>query len=190
VAPPADADDLEAIRRVLAGEPDAFRHLVDKYGHSIVNLAFRMTGNAADAEDLAQDAFLHAYAKLAGFRIGSRFHPWLYTIALNLCRNHLRRKSLLRWIPLHGARGGPAVQRLDPAAHAPDPEQQLLADEGEARLQAAVAALPVIYHEVFVLRQAQELSYEEIAEVTGLPLGTVEVRLFRARKRLLKVLAE
>jgi RNA polymerase sigma-70 factor (ECF subfamily) len=185
---PADADDLEAIRAVLAGEEEAFRRLVDKYSPSIFNLTYRMTGDPADAEDLAQEAFLQAFSKLADFRVGSRFHPWLYTIALNLCRNHLRRKAIVRWLPLHFERDGDTPMRIDPPDNAMNPEQALLDQEGEHRLAKAIAALPVKYREVFILRQSEGLSYEEIAQVTGLPMGTVEVRLYRARNRLIQSL--
>jgi RNA polymerase sigma-70 factor (ECF subfamily) len=185
--PPAEADDLEAIRAVLSGEEEAFRHLVDKYASSIFNLAYRMTGNAADAEDLAQEAFLQAFARLRDFRVGSRFHPWIYTIAINLCRSHLRRRSLPRWLAPPRERGEEVPQPELPEP-SPDPEQALLSREAEASLRKAVRDLPSKYREVFVLRQSQELSYEEIAALLGLPLGTVEVRLFRARRLLLKSL--
>jgi RNA polymerase sigma-70 factor, ECF subfamily len=188
VAPPADADDLEAIRSVLAGDEDAFRILVDKYGTSIFNLAYRMTGRAADAEDLAQEAFLQAFARLRDFRVGLRFHPWLYTIALNLCRNHLRRRAILKWVPIGVRRPGDERPPAEFRGTSLDPEQALLEQEGERRLQDAIQALPLKYREVFLLRQAQELSYEEIAEVTGLKASTVEVRLFRARQKLLAAL--
>jgi RNA polymerase sigma-70 factor (ECF subfamily) len=185
--PPADAEDLESVRAVLSGDEDAFRRLVDKHGRSIFNLAYRMTGNAADAEDLAQEAFLQAYARLGDFRVGSRFHPWIYTIALNLCRSHRRRRSLPRWLapPRERQAERPEPELTEPS---PDPEQALLAREAEEGLQRAVAELPAKYREAFVLRQSQELSYEEIAALLDLPLGTVEVRLFRARRRLLKSL--
>jgi RNA polymerase sigma-70 factor (ECF subfamily) len=186
--PPADADDLESIRLVLAGEADAFRHLVDKYGRSVFNLAYRMTGRTADAEDLTQETFLQAFARLGDFRVGSRFHPWLYTIALNLCRNHLRRRGLLRWLPLQLEPGAERPAEIEPVEPGPDPEDRLLEREGEERLQKALAALSPKYREVFLLRQSRELSYEEIAQVTGVPLGTVEVRLFRARQQLLAAL--
>jgi len=189
-SPPADADDLEAIRNVLSGDANAFRTLVDKYSDSIVHLAYRLTGSRTDAQDLAQDAFLQAFARLGDFRVGARFHPWLYTIALNLCRNHLRRRSILKWVPLSGASRADRRGAIDPPERAPDPEAVLLDREAETRLQSAVEALPLKYREVFLLRQAQGLSYEDIAAVTGLPLGTVEVRLFRARKRLLAALGK
>ncbi|HXB56668.1 MAG TPA: sigma-70 family RNA polymerase sigma factor [Vicinamibacteria bacterium] len=185
--PPAEEEDLEAIRAVLSGDDEAFRPLVDKYSRSIFNLAYRMTGNAADAEDMAQEAFLQAFARLGDFRVGSRFHPWLYTIALNLCRSHLRRRSLPRWLASPREREEEG-REPELSERSPDPEQAFLAREAEEGLQTAVASLPVKYREVFVLRQSQELSYEEIAALLGLPLGTVEVRLFRARRLLLKSL--
>src|SRR6266446_1518686 len=185
-SPAADAEDQEAIRAALSGDQEGFRRLVDKYAGSIFNLAYRMTGNPADAEDLAQEAFLQAYARLQDFRLGARFHPWIYTIALNLCRSHLRRRSLPRWLPVLRGRGEDRAPEAEISDGSPDPEQALLAREAEERLQKAIDALPSKYREVFVLRQSQELSYEEIAGLLGLPLGTVEVRLFRARRLLLK----
>lgn len=184
---PPEAEDTEAIRAALSGDEEAFRLLVDKHARSIFNLAYRMTGNAADAEDLAQETFLQAFARLRDFRLGSRFHPWIYTIALNLCRSHRRRRWLPQWVPLLG-RGGEERPEPEPPEPSPNPEQGLLAQEAEESLQNAIEALPSKYREVFVLRQAQSLSYEEIAGLLGLPLGTVEVRLFRARRLLLKSL--
>lgn len=183
-----DAEDQEAIRAVLAGDREAFRSLVEKYSRSILNLGYRMTGNAADAEDLTQESFLKAYARLGEFRLGARFHPWLYTIALNLCRTQLRRKALLQWRSSAPSGEGDGVTVAEPRESAPDPERRLLEREADRRLQDAVRALPAKYREVFVLRQAQGLRYEEIAELLGLPLGTVEARLFRARRRVLESL--
>src|SRR5260370_40751318 len=138
-SPAADAEDQEAIRAALSGDQEGYRRLVDKYAGSIFNLAYRMTGNPADAEDLAQEAFLQAYARLQDFRVGSRFHPWIYTIALNLCRSHLRRRSLPRWLSLPRERED---ERPEPELpeRSPDPEQALLAREAEEGLQKAVAA--------------------------------------------------
>jgi RNA polymerase sigma-70 factor (ECF subfamily) len=190
MAKPADAaaEDLESIRAVLSGDPEAFRGLIDRYSDSVFNLAYRMTGNVADAEDLAQDAFLQAYQSLSAFRVGARFHPWIYTITLNLCRSHLRRRALRKWLPLGPERGQERPSAPELPDRSADPEQQLLGQEAEEGLQKAVQALPSKYREVFVLRQTQALSYEDIASLLGLPLGTVEVRLFRARRLLLKSL--
>jgi RNA polymerase sigma factor (sigma-70 family) len=184
-----DAADRQAIRDALAGDPEAFRCVVERHSGSIFNLAYRMTGNAADAEDLTQESFLQAYARLRDFRVGARFHPWIYTIALNLCRSHLRRRSFSRWLSLTRPPSPEGAVMPEPVAPAPDPEQALLSLESEKCLGRAIEALPSKYREVFVLRQAQGLSYEAIAGLLGLPLGTVEARLFRARRRLLDSLA-
>ncbi len=184
-----DAADQQAIRNTLAGDREAFRRVVERHSASIFNLAYRMTGNPADAEELTQESFLQAFTRLGDFRLGARFHPWIYTIALNLCRSHLRRRSLSRWLLPARPREPEGAVQPEPVAPAPNPEQELLAREGEERLRRAIEALPPRYREVFVLRQAQGLSYEEIAAVLRLPLGTVEARLFRARRRLLDALA-
>lgn len=184
-----DAADQQAIQAALAGDPEAFRRVVERHSGSIFNLAYRMTGDSADAEDLTQESFLQAYARLRDFRLGARFHPWIYTIALNLCRSHLRRRSLSRFLSLTRPAEPKGVVPPEPAAPAPDPEQALLSRESERCLQRAIEALPPKYREVFVLRQAQGLSYEAIAGLLQLPLGTVEARLFRARRRLLDSLA-
>src|SRR6266545_2314475 len=151
--PAADADDGEAIRAVLSGDQEAFRRLVEKYAGSIFNLAYRMTGNPADAEDLAQEAFIQAYARLQAFRIGSRFHPWIYTIALNLCRSHLRRRSLPRWLPSPRRRGEDRPPAAEIPARSPAPGRAVLAREAEDPLKRATNALPPKYRKVFVLPQ-------------------------------------
>ncbi len=185
-----DAADQQAIRNTLAGDNEAFRRVVERHSASIFNLAYRMTGSSADAEELTQESFLQAFTRLRDFRLGARFHPWIYTIALNLCRSHLRRRSLARWLlPARPSEPEGGLPPPEPAAATPDPEQELLAREADERLRLAIEALPPRYREVFVLRQAQGLSYEQIAGLLGLPLGTVEARLFRARRRLLDSLA-
>ena len=184
----SDEDDAAAVRAVLGGDREAFRRLVDRHARSILSLAYRLTGNAADAEDLTQESFLQAYARLPEFRLGARFHPWLYTIALNLCRSHLRKRALVRWFAPAARRPDDRAAVSEPRAPVRDPEQELLAEEAEQCLHDAVRALPPKYREVFVLRQAQGLAYEEIAALLALPLGTVETRLFRARRLLLESL--
>ena len=180
--------EAEAIERAKRGDAESFEALYGLHKRRVYSLCLRMTGNTAEAEDLTQESFLQAFARLQDFRLGARFHPWIYTIALNLCRSHLRRRSLSRWLwPARSDEPARPVPR-EPPARSPDPEQELLAREAELRLRSAIQGLPARYREVFVLRQAQGLSYEEIASVLGLPLGTVEVRLFRARRRLLQSL--
>ena len=135
-----------------------------------------------DAEDVAQEAFVAAYDRRATYRAhGEPFRPWLYRIAVNRCLDRLRAQSRR-----------PALVEIaalpEPLGTEPDPLDALLLGESEARLQEAVAALPPKLRAVFLLRHLDDLSYDEIAAATGLPIGTVKTHLFRARAQLRQAL--
>jgi len=183
-------EDIVLIKETLAGKKEAFGHLVNKYKNSIFNLAYRLSGSYHDAEDVSQETFLQAYKKLKEFKIGLKFHTWLYTIALNICRNKLKRKSILKVVSLDKPI---ATEDSEVIWEIPDknasPEEILIQKEERKRIGEKVHALPLKYRSVFLLRYTEGLTYEEISQVTGLPLGTVEVRLFRARTILIKSLS-
>jgi RNA polymerase sigma-70 factor (ECF subfamily) len=179
---PTDEALAERVRR--DGDAAAFGLLVGRYRARVVALSRRMlsSGGAAandDAEDVAQEAFVAAYHKRATYRGGTPFRPWLYRIAVNRCLDRLRARG--RQPGMHSVDDLP-----EPAASEPDsdPLDALLADECEERLREAVAALPPKHRAVFLLRHVDDLSYEEIAAATDLPMGTVKTHLFRARARL------
>ncbi len=133
-----------------------------------------MLGNREEACDAVQEIFLRAYRALPKFRLGARFHTWLYTIALNWLRSRLRSRR---------SRSA-AEARLLPAPCGPDPADVALDREAERLAAAALSRLSTRYREPFVLRHSQELSIREIGQVLGLPEGTVKVRLHRARHML------
>ena len=175
-----DTGDEGLAERVRAsGDVAAFSILVTRYRGRLVALARRMlTGsNSDEAEDVAQEAFVAAYDKRASFRKGEPFRPWLYRIAVNRCLDRLRMQSRRPSTVEIGSLPEPALPGSDPI-------NALLSYEEEERLQEAVAALPPKLRTVFVLRHLDDLSYDEIAVVTGLPLGTVKTHLFRARADL------
>ena len=178
-------DEALAERVRSSGDVAAFSMLVTRYRGRLIALARRMLpGSSSDeAEDMAQETFVAAYAKRTSFRKGEPFRPWLYKIAVNRCLDRLRALSRR-----------PVTIEIDslsePKTFGNGPEELLLSTENEARLQAAVAALPPKLRAVFVLRHLDDLSYEEIATATGLPLGTVKTHLFRARAELRTALAE
>ncbi len=181
-----EAGDEALAERVRAsGDAAAFSLLVHRYRGRVIALARRMlTGsNSDEAEDVAQEVFVAAFDKRASFRRGEPFRPWLYRIAVNRCLDRLRSQSRR-----------PATLDIgsvpEPSLRGADPIDALLAEEGEARLREAVAALPPKLRAVFVLRHLDDLSYEEIAQASGLPLGTVKTYLFRARADLRAALAE
>lgn len=182
----ASSDEALAERVRATGDADAFALLVARYRARLIALTRRMLvtscGSTDEAEDIAQEAFVAAYDKRLSYRRGEPFRPWLYRIALNRCLDRLRiqarRPSLRIW------------DDADIQAAAPEPEAALLLSEREARLSQAVAALAPKYRAVFILRHLDDLSYEEIAQATELPLGTVKTHLFRARAQLRAALSD
>jgi RNA polymerase sigma-70 factor (ECF subfamily) len=181
-----EAGDEALAERVRAtGDVAAFGVLVTRYRARIIALARRMLAAATpdEAEDVAQEAFVAAYDKRGSFRRGEPFRPWLYRIAVNRCLDRLRAQSRRPMLV-------EITSVPEPALAGGDPVDALLTEEGEQRLSAAVAALPPKLRAVFLLRHLDDLSYEEIAAATGVPLGTVKTHLFRARAHLRAALSE
>ena len=158
-------------------------HLGDAY-----SLARWITGNRADAEDVVQDACLRAFRAIGGLADGSA-RPWVLTIVRNTAYTWLRKNrpsAVLAVEDLEAVETAKAI-RGDPDGETP--ETKLIAEADAASLHAAIAALPISYRETMILRDSQELSYREIAAVTGVPIGTVMSRLARARRRVIATLA-
>lgn len=174
-APEGEPSDGELVRKTLDGERAAFGGLVRRYERIIGVLAFQKVGNAADAEDVAQEAFLKAYAALGELLDADRFGSWLYGIAFRVAIDHLRRRI----------RRGPMVS-IDAAEEPGDPRAGHDAERQETseRVQAAVGALPDKYRLVLTLRYQKHMSYQEIAAHLGEPAGTVANRIHRAAKMM------
>ncbi len=175
------SDEEEVIRQCLDGSEDAFAVLVDRYKAMVYNLAHRMLGDADTANDVAQESFIAAYEGLGKFRFGSKFSTWLYRIALNKCRDHLR--AARDTVPADDISG----TRSDPG---PSPEKAVSALQDSDLLQRALDALPAEYREVIILKHIQELDYAEIAAVTGAGITALKVRAHRGREMLRKLLEE
>ena len=173
--PPAEA---ELVSRARRGDDAAFGALVDSFAQVAFRTAFLVTGDAAEAEDAAQEAFVKAYRALDRFREGSPFRPWLLRIVGNTARN--RRRSAGRQLGLRLR----AQAQAPLAVSAPSPEADLLRDERRRTLLAAVEALPPDDRLVIGARYFLELPEAEIAALAGVARGTVKSRLFRARRRL------
>lgn len=175
-------DELRAIARAKKGDAEAFSALVEAYETSVYRLALRMCGNAHDAEEVTQEAFLAAWKGLPAFRGESKFSSWLYQLTSNAAIDFLRREKRHR-----GAT--PIEEEVDLAA--PGTPQQA-AEEAELReaLQQALDALTPEHRQIFLLRQMQQMSYEEIGRLLGLESGTVKSRLSRAKKQLRQILTQ
>ncbi len=168
----------ELIRRAQAGEADAFAGLVAEHQRFVYNLALRALSDPHDAEDVAQEAFVRAWVALPGFRRQAQFRTWLYRIVTNLCYSRLPR--LRREMAALGEQEAAALpdETLD------NPAAGLEASERRSVLHRQIEALPESYRVLVALRYQQELSYEEIARVVSLPIGTVKAGLHRAKARL------
>lgn len=175
-----EATERRTVARAQHGDTQAFGELVLAHQTFVYNLALRALGDPLDAQDLAQEAFLRAWQGLTGFRGASSFRTWLYRIVINLCYN--RSPQLKRDLARLSIEQDPAAEWLP--GNLPDPEQALEAQEQRAFLQRQIEALPTTYRLLVLLRYQQDLSYEEIAQVMGMPLGSVKTGLFRAHARL------
>ena len=176
------------IAEFLAGDRSAFDKLVLRYQDSIYNLCCRMLGDRDDADDCAQEVFVKAYRSLGRFRFDSGFSTWLYIIAVNTCRNHLKsaafrfRRKTVRFETMDGTENADTLS--DVADPAPSALVQMEQRERDLLVQEAVNALPHDAREVIVLRDIEGLPYEDIARITGYNPGTVKSKLSRARGQL------
>ena len=178
---PNEARLIELAQR---GDPSAFEALVQRHAHFVYNLAFRLVHDTHEAENLSQDAFVRAWQALPAFRGEARFTTWLYQIVTRLCYNRL--PGLRRDLAALDS----SEEGLEMPGDAPSPEAGMISAELRQELHHAIAALPEGYRLLLTLRHLQELSYEEIAQATGLPLGTVKTGIHRARQSLRKSLKE
>ncbi|MFQ5655906.1 MAG: RNA polymerase sigma factor [Candidatus Methylomirabilales bacterium] len=172
------AEEEETIRRCLSGQKEAYGLLVERYKTMIHNLAYRMVGNGAEAEDIAQETFIKGYVALRSFRGDCRFSTWLCRITLNKCKDLLRKR-----------RHGDAVVLPESQGNWANPGQVLEGRERGAAVQRALSRLPAKYREAVILRHLEDLDYPEVAEILGVPVGTVKVRAFRGREMLRTLLA-
>ena len=176
--------DRELVERVQKGDKEAFDVLVLKYQHKIVRQVSRFVRDLSEAQDVAQEVFLKAYRALPNFRGESAFYTWLYRIADNTAKNYLvaqKRRPPGSDIDLDDAEQYGAELALRENA---TPEHLLLRDEIEKTVFGAIEELPEELRTAITLRELEGLSYEEIAQAMGCPVGTVRSRIFRAREAI------
>jgi RNA polymerase sigma-70 factor (ECF subfamily) len=178
--------DGDLVTQAVAGREDGFEELVRRYQRPIAAYVYRMVGDYEAALDLTQEVFIKVYNSLRRYRPEFKFSTWIYKIAHNAAVDHLRR---------YGTRGGGGGAAraltgefdgeqydLPVESRRPSPEQESERAERRAEIELVVRSLPAAYRELVLLRHSHDMSYDEIAEVTNLPLGTVKNRLFRARE--------
>jgi len=188
----SDAALVEQCRR---GDMQAFGSLVAKYQDRIFNMIYRMCGRRADAEELAQEAFLKALERITQFRGQSQFYTWLFRIAANLTISHRRRGGRVRFQSLSGPEEfeqsqADALTAAMARRRSPAPEAAVMAAETHQRVMEALEELDDEFRLVVVLCDIEDMDYAQIAQVLGVPVGTVKSRLHRARCMLKEKLAD
>ena len=183
--------DWELIELFKKGKEEAFEEIVRRYQKKVYNTTYRIMGNPEDASDLAQEAFIRIYRSLRNFQGKSSFSTWLFTVTTNVCRDELRKRQRRLKVqslsePIEFEDGN--VER-EIADESMAPEVISLHRELTDEIQAVIEALPDEQKEAIVLRELQGFSYEEIAEITGVSLGTVKSRISRGRQNMKKELS-
>jgi RNA polymerase sigma-70 factor (ECF subfamily) len=183
-------EDLKLIHRCKRGEEAAFGEVLARYRSPIYNLCWRMTRNDEDARDLGQEVFIKVFRLLDRYDEQYAFSSWLFRIATNHCIDHLRRQRL-RFLSVERDGGSDDEDvEMQIASEGPQPDVVMERSEALEKLEEVIADLPPHYRVITLLRHDQELSYEEIAEVLQLPLGTVKARIHRARNMIQQMLVE
>jgi RNA polymerase sigma-70 factor (ECF subfamily) len=184
----AHLPDVELVQTAVAGREASFEELVSRYQRPIAAYVYRMVGDYDSALDLTQEVFIKVYNSLSRYRSEFKFSTWIYKIAHNAAIDHLRRHAVRE----HALTGSVDGDRAEVAIESRrlTPEQESERRERCSEIESVVQLLQPSYRELIVLRHSHDLSYDEIAEVTGLPLGTVKNRLFRAREAMRDVLLE
>ena len=172
------ADERRAIEAVLAGDRKAFRLLVERHQRGIYNVIYRLVHSAADSEDLAQQAFLSAFDALGRFDLEARFSSWIYRIAINLAKDHLKSRQR-----------GEQPSTVEPSeamfsGRVPSTDQLAVSAERQKLMMEALQALSFKDREVLVLKDLEELSYEEMREILHRPITALKIRVVRARAKL------
>lgn len=180
--------DAELVAATQGGDRQAFGALVERHQERLFNTLLRVLGNADDASEVLQDAFVQAYTKLDSFRGSSQFYTWMYRVALNLACSHRRRSKRHREeVSIDAMKSNIGQEPIDNEV---SPDERLHRSEQAEVVQAALLKLSDEHRQILVLREMEDCSYDKIAEILQMPVGTVRSRLFRARVQMKELLVE
>lgn len=182
------AEDSDLIKQALAGDDNAYSRLMKKYHDAIFSFIYRMIHDREQVEDLTQEAFIKAFASLKNFNEEFAFSTWLYKIATNNCIDYIRKRKLQMYSidkPIESKDSDFSFELPDETYEA---DKSLISDQRAVMVREAIGTLPEKYRRVILLRHQDERSYDEIAAMLDLPIGTVKAHIFRARELLYKQL--
>ena len=180
--------DEELILRFQKGDEQSYIELVNRYRDRLINFIYRFVNDIESAEDIVQDALLKVYTHKHYYKNIAKFSTWLYTIAGNLAKTELRKKKTRKVTNL--SQMGPEDKDYELTSNEPKTDEATQNEYLEKRIQIAINKLPLHFKTVTILREIQELSYEEISKIVDVPLGTVKSRINRARLQLQKELKD
>ncbi|MFT4541600.1 MAG: RNA polymerase sigma-70 factor (ECF subfamily) [Planctomycetota bacterium] len=182
----AEVLDATLVEQTLAGDPTAFQMLVERYQKRLFALVRHYTQSAAEVEDIVQETFLKAYSRLSSFQQNSSFYTWIYRIAVNTILDLLKRRGRSPVQNVEDPEGAAGQVEREVAR----PESRLEVEEISEITHAVLAEIPEIFRSVLILREFDDRAYQEIADMLGISIGTVESRLFRARGRFKQKLTQ
>ncbi|CUU01908.1 RNA polymerase, sigma-24 subunit, RpoE [Candidatus Kryptobacter tengchongensis] len=179
-------DEAEIVKRAKDGDEKAFEMIIKKYQNRVANLIFKIIGDSSVVEDLTQDVFLRVIESLRDYKFGSALYTWIYRITVNICIDEIRKRQRSRTYSLSDVlTQNPKVE----PAHSPV-EKTVERKELREIIENAISKLPLEYKTAIILREFEDLPYEEIAKILKVSVGTVKSRIFRARKLLAEHLKE
>jgi len=189
VVPTRDEADRGLVERLVARDERAFNALVKAYERRVFALLLRMSGNQSEAEDLAQEVFVQVFKAIGSFRGESKLSTWIYRIAINLCKNRskylrVRRTDEQEELEVLEQSGRPSEPRQPAPTYVARPDDMMAGKQIERIVQDAILLLDPTFRECLILRDVEDLTYEEIGAITGLADGTVKSRIHRARAQL------
>ncbi len=180
--------DEELVKRFQQGDQRAYIELVKRYKDRLLNFVFRYLNSYEQSEDVVQDTLMKLYTSAHMYREIAKFSTWIFTIAANLAKSELRRQKRRRVISIHSM--GFDDKEYEIPSEDYSPEKETTSNYGEKQIQQAIDTLPDQFKTVIILREVQQLSYEEISQILGISIGTVKSRINRGRLRLQKMLKE
>ena len=181
-SPKKELTDNELVEIVRGNDSERYAELIERYQGKLFAYLYRLIGSRQDAEDLLQDVFVKAYKNLRSYDTQRKFSSWIYRIAHNEAVNHIKRKSLRRFIPWENVTA--AKDKIEISSAEEGADKAWIRKEINKEVDEAIDRLPLKYKQVLVLRYYQDKSYEEISEISGKPVNTVGTLINRAKKKL------
>jgi len=184
------AEDAALVKRAIAGDQKAFKSLARRYKNAVALIVFKLVRDRTQVEDLTQEVFIKAFQHLDDFDYAHQFASWLFKIANNHCIDYIRKKKLRVYSIDDQVKTEDGEIEYEIPDSTYEPDLNMLREQKARLIHHAIDSLPKKYREVIILRHQEELSYDEIAEETGLPVNTIKVQLFRAREMMYKYLKD